>query len=341
MPSNAANRQTLPLASSQPKRFWIGEHKSGATGEVFNESYTAALNVTFENANVLMRRDFVWSAAPASGTFKFTFNGLETAAIAWNATGPTVKAAIAALRTATRLRIEVTAITNGYRVVFFPRDGSGMSPAQGPIHAMIPFDPAVTTQVLTLSTNAVLDGGSAATTVTETDRTWTLVLPDSAVVTGGNDEVTQLTFAATPAGNFTITVAGLTTANIVYSGTAGTLESRIQAALDTLLGTGVAKVKAQIGTVALIAWGGFLAHRDLTVTATNPDTTGTTTVLEAFKGAGSPATVSFNVKQRAKEQFSFGNSNGNTIGPFFRISSDGVGLMEFSISDETINVVRI
>lgn len=361
MPQNAANRMTIPLdASPLHKRFYFQNNsRTAASGEItIDPEAKAALNVTVETTDVLLRRDFVFTGTPASGGVVLTLEGQNTTSVTTvtgtpGADATALRAALNALKAASKYSISAVFITGGFRVTIRPKDGTGPH-SSGVSNPGRPFNASVyPKQSLTVTTNTVLDSGSAACPCTETDRTWSKVFSDEVCNFYGQNEVTQLTFASTPAGNFTVTVDGRTTGNVAYNSAASgaTMATALQTAIDSLLGANNAVVVASSSTVLLIQWVGSFARRNVSVTASNPSTTGTTTVATLMDGAQPSSTLaSVTVPRGGKKTFSFGNSldqtaygvsGANMIGPYFRVSADGVGTMEFSPSDKTCNIIRI
>lgn len=179
MPMNAANRSTIPLFANQALRFGVTDgRRTPATGEIYNDQFAGDLTLQFQNAVSSLKKTYVGTGA-ASGTFKMSFNGVETGAIAYNASAATIAAALAALSSLKGYEVQVTGTgfaSPGYTVMLRPKATTGQFGGQR-VYTH-PLNSALPRQNLTISTNAVLDSGSAAVAITETDVTWANINPD-------------------------------------------------------------------------------------------------------------------------------------------------------------------
>lgn len=178
MPANAANRMTIPVSAGKVLRFGISEgRKTGATAEIRNTMSNTDLTIRAQRAQVMLKKFYDWAGTPDGGTFKLKFGGVETAAIAYNATAAVVKAALDAIAPLATYTVEVvgTAAGTGYTITLMPKPSTGtFGGTKSFIH---PLDQSVTKQNLTVSTNAVTVS-SVVQAVVETDQTWVNTDPD-------------------------------------------------------------------------------------------------------------------------------------------------------------------
>jgi len=177
MPTNAANRAVISIAGGATRTFSTRQGRKfagSATIQRTDDATSGNLTVQFQNAVASFKALFDWSDTPDAGTFKFTFEGEESGAIAYNAAAATVKAALDAMTTiAGFYNVEVvgTGTGAGYTVTLRPTAGSQ------PGAEAIPYLKPLADDALTVTSNTVLDS-PAATTVTTTVSTWVDVDPD-------------------------------------------------------------------------------------------------------------------------------------------------------------------
>ncbi len=173
------------------------------------------------------------------GTRTYTVNGLTTAAVAYNASAATIKAAIEAI-TGTVEPVTVTGSVGVYNL-YFDRRIVGDNP--------------------TVTTTPSLTGGTNTATVTKT-TTGTYLIRLGAGNTGGT---------------FTITVNGVTTAAIAYNATEDAVEAAITTALSSLVNSvTVTQTGTYVNT---FTWSGIFKNQTVAFSVNTASLTGGTSVI--------------------------------------------------------------
>jgi hypothetical protein len=177
MPINSANRAVISVAGGTTRTFSTRQGRKmggSATIQRTDDATSGNLSVQFQNAVASFKALFDWDQTADGGAFKFTFDGEETASIAWNASAATVKAALNALTTINGVYdVEVvgSSAVNGYTVTLRPNKGTQ------PGAESIPYLKPLADDALTVTTDTVEDGGLDCV-LTTTVLTWVDVDPD-------------------------------------------------------------------------------------------------------------------------------------------------------------------
>lgn len=104
MPLNAANKEVITIATGETRKYmFLNGAKVPCNALIINQS-AVAMGVQFQNAKPTNAIQTVSVTSGSAGTFKLSFNGQTTAAIAYNASAATVKAALEALSTMQNLK---------------------------------------------------------------------------------------------------------------------------------------------------------------------------------------------------------------------------------------------
>jgi fibronectin-binding autotransporter adhesin len=247
---------------------------------------TAALQSAFESLAVVGQGNLrvtgganeiqalKFSTAPTGGTYTLSFNGYTTGAIAWNASTGTIQSALAALPS-----IGVTA-----------NIAVGGSYSSGLTFTFQGYLAGTDVETLTANTSTLTPSGLTGTPY-ECIKGGTL-LPTY--------EVQQLSFDDTlpVSGTYTLTFRGLTTANINYSDTAATVQTRLQALSNIGSGNVIVSGAYSSGGFAITFQGVFagvdIDDGDLTF---NAGTTGVTATVASVTDGGE---YGFNETQSVK-----------------------------------------